>query len=122
MTLHLRCCLCERGVDYVPPPRWHGNRPKLCPYCRDVVKHKQWRDGRRRQYAKTKKAEDRVSYGALTRGEYCYAMVCAGMHGCPAGLGCARKKPRHVSAVRWRIELARRRNPGYYDSLPEVLP
>ena len=26
----------------------------------------------------------------------------------------ARKKPRNCSAVRWRIELRRRQNPGYY--------
>jgi hypothetical protein len=32
----------------------------------------------------------------------------------------ARRKPRNCSAVRWRIELRRRQNPGYYALLNEL--
>ena len=62
----------------------------------------------------------------LTRGGIRQAMICAGMQGVRTldGIMAAKAKPPHMSDVRWRIELRRRANPGWYDLLPEhpVLP
>ena len=48
-------------------------------------------------------------------------MICAGLQGVRSldGIMAARTKPPHMSDVRWRIELRRRANPGWYELLPE---
>ncbi len=58
----------------------------------------------------------------LTRGQFRHAMVCAGLLGVHTtdGIMGAKAKPPHISDVRWRIELRRRANPGYYNLLPET--
>ena len=57
----------------------------------------------------------------LTRGGIRQAMICAEMQGVRSldGIMAARTKPPHMSDVRWRIELRRRANPGWYELLPE---
>ena len=71
----------------------------------------------------TSKAVDHNYMGrkSLTGGQIRQAMICAGLQGVRTldGIMAAKTKPPHMSDVRWRIELRRRANPGWYDLLPD---
>ncbi len=103
-------------------------RTRYCRECARLVKQMQTNKCQRRR-RELKEKRRRVSNQKpetrnpkkLTRGGIRQAMVCAGLQGVRSldGIMSARTKPPHMSDVRWRIELRRRANPGWYELLPE---
>lgn len=134
-TLKRKCLLCEAIMTLGP----RQGKTRYCRECARLVKRMQVNKSQRRcrELAKKRrrlavsnpkpetrnsKPETRNSKPeTLTRGGIRQAMICAGMQGVRSldGIMAARTKPPHMSDVRWRIELRRRANPGWYELLPE---
>ena len=134
-TLKRKCLLCEEIMTLGP----RQGKTRYCRECARLVKRMQVNKSQRRcrELAKKRrrlavsnpkpetrnsKPETRNSKPeTLTRGGIRQAMICAGMQGVRSldGIMAARTKPPHMSDVRWRIELRRRANPGWYELLPE---
>lgn len=125
-TLKRKCLLCEEVMTLGP----RQGKTRYCRECARLVKRMQVNKSQRRcrELAKKRrrlavsnpKPETR-NPKKLTRGGIRQAMICAGMQGVRTldGIMAARTKPPHMSDVRWRIELRRRANPGWYELLPE---
>lgn len=90
-----QCPLCER-------PFTGRGRSRFCPACREVV--------RKREHRLLEKREKAALSALIVE-----ANACA-FPASDATIATARKKPRGVSDVRWRIELRRRANPEYYNA------
>ena len=106
------CPLCEREFVTRSP------NGRYCRECSDLRRREQVKAWHRaHRPAAPKRPQPR-----LTRGQFRHAMVCAGLLGVHTtdGIMGAKAKPPHISDVRWRIELRRRANPGYYNLLPET--
>ena len=129
-TLKRKCLLCEEVMTLGP----RQGKTRYCRECARLVKRMQVNKSQRRRRALEKKRrrlavsnpkpETRNSKPetlTLTRGEFRQAMICAGLQCVRTldGIMAARTKPPHMSDVRWRIELRRRANPGWYELLPE---
>ena len=126
-TLKRKCLLCEAIMTLGP----RQGKTRYCRECARIVKRMQVNKSQRRRRAQEKKRrvsnqkpETRNSKPetlTLTRGGIRQAMVCAGLQGVRSldGIMTAKAKPPHMSDVRWRIELRRRANPGWYELLPE---
>lgn len=127
-TLKRKCLLCEAIMTLGP----RQGKTRYCRECARLVKRMQVNKSQRRRRALEKerrrlvvsnqKPETRNSKPeTLTRGGIRQAMVCAGLQGVRSldGIMAARTKPPLMSDVRWRIELRRRANPGWYELLPE---
>ena len=127
-TLKRKCLLCEEIMTLGP----RQGKTRYCRECARLLKRMQVNkcQRRRRELAKKRrrlavsnpKPETRNSKPeTLTRGGIRQSMICAGLQGVRTldGIMAARTKPPHMSDVRWRIELRRRANPGWYDCLPE---
>lgn len=134
-TLKRKCLLCEAIMTLGP----RQGKTRYCRECARLVKRMQVNKCQRRcrELAKKRrrlavsnpkpetrnsKPETRNSKPeTLTRGGIRHAMICAEMQGVRTldGIKAARTKPPHMSDVRWRIELRRRANPGWYELLPE---
>ena len=127
-TLKRKCLLCEEIMTLGP----RQGKTRYCRECARLVKRMQVnkcqrrcreREKKRRRLAvSNQKPETRNSKPeTLTRGGIRQAMICAGLQGVRSldGIMAARTKPPHMSDVRWRIELRRRANPGWYELLPE---
>ena len=127
-TLKRKCLLCEEIMTLGP----RQGKTRYCRECARLVKRMQVNKSQRRcrELAKKRrrlavsnpKPETRNSKPeTLTRGGIRQAMICAGLQGVRSldGIMAARTKPPHMSDVRWRIELRRRANPGWYELLPE---
>ena len=130
-TLKRKCLLCEAIMTLGP----RQGKTRYCRTCARLVKRMQVNKSQRR--CRELKKKRRLLAGSkqenqkpetrnqkpqkLTRGGFRQAMVCAGMQGVRSldGIMAARTKPPHMSDVRWRIELRRRANPGWYELLPE---
>lgn len=127
-TIKRKCLLCEEIMTLGP----RQGKTRYCRACARLVKRMQVNKSQRRRRAQEKKRR-RLAVSnqkpetrnpkpeTLTRGGIRQAMVCAEMQGVRTldGIMAARTKPPHMSDVRWRIELRRRANPGWYDCLPE---
>lgn len=123
-TIKRKCLLCEKVMTL-------GLRQGKTRYCRDcarLVKRMQVNKSQRRRRELEKKRRRLVVSKSenqkpkkLTRGDFRQAMICAGLQGVRTldGIMAVRTKPPHMSDVRWRIELRRRANPGWYEILPE---
>ena len=127
-TIKRKCLLCETIMTLGP----RQGKTRYCRECARQVKRMQMNKSqrrcrelkkkRRRLAVANQKPETRNSKPeTLTRGGIRQAMICAGMQGVRTldGIMAARTKPPHMSDVRWRIELRRRANPGWYELLPE---
>ena len=132
-TIKRKCLLCETIMTLGP----RQGKTRYCRECARIVKRMQVNKSQRRcrelkkkrrslaaSKAENQKPETRNSKPetlTLTRGGIRQAMVCAGMQGVRSldGIMAAKAKPPHMSDVRWRIELRRRANPGWYELLPE---
>lgn len=129
-TIKRKCLLCEAIMTLGP----RQGKTRYCRECARMVKRmqvnksqrrcRQLKKKRRRLAVSNQKPETRNSKPetlSLTRGGIRQAMVCAGLQGVRSldGIMAAKAKPPHMSDVRWRIELRRRANPGWYDCLPE---
>ncbi|MBQ8112194.1 MAG: hypothetical protein IJ146_03200 [Kiritimatiellae bacterium] len=127
-TIKRKCLLCETIMTLGP----RQGKTRYCRECARIVKRMQvnksqrrcreLKKKRRRLAVTNPKPETRNSKPeTLTRGGIRQAMVCAGLPGVRSldGIMTARTKPPHMSDVRWRIELRRRANPGWYELLPE---
>ena len=111
----LTCPLCEQEFVTRSPNGIY------CRECASLIKsHRQRRKYRQRKANGDAPVAMRLGK-PLTRGQFRHAMVCAGLLGVHTtdGIMGAKAKPPHISDVRWRIELRRRANPGYYNLLPE---
>ena len=135
-TLKRKCLLCEAIMTLGP----RQGKTRYCRECARLVKRMQVNKSQRRRREREKKRRRLVASKSenlkpetrnpkpetrnskkLTRGGIRQAMICAGLHGARTldGIMAARTKPPHMSDVRWRIELRRRANPGWYELLPE---
>lgn len=127
-TIKRKCLLCEEIMTLGP----RQGKTRYCRECARLVKRMQVNKSQRR-CRELKKKRRRLAVSnqlpetrnqkpeTLTRGWIRRAMVCAGMQGVHSldGIMAAKTKPPHMSDVRWRIELRRRANPGWYELLPE---
>ena len=137
-TLKRKCLLCEAIMTLGP----RQGKTRYCRECARLVQRMQANKSQRRRRALEKKRRRLVASKSenrkpetrnpkpetrnpkpetLTRGGIRHAMICAEMQGVRTldGIMAARTKPPHMSDVRWRIELRRRANPGWYELLPE---
>ena len=131
-TLKRKCLLCETIMTLGP----RQGKTRYCRECARIVKRMQVNKSQRRcrelkkerrrlavSKAENQKLETRNQKPEkkLTRGGIRQAMICAGLQGVRSldGIMAARTKPPLMSDVRWRIELRRRANPGWYELLPE---
>lgn len=124
-----KCLLCETIMTLGP----RQGKTRYCRECARLVKRMQVNKSQRRRRALEKKRRgltvsksehqkpETRNPKKLTRGGIRQAMICAEMQGVRTldGIMAARTKPPHMSDVRWRIELRRRANPGWYELLPE---
>ena len=130
-TIKRKCLLCEEVMTLGP----RQGKTRYCRECARLVKRMQVNKSQRRcrelkkqrrllavSESEHQKPETRNSKPeTLTRGGIRQATICAEMQGVRSldGIMAAKVKPPHMRDVRWRIELRRRANPGWYDCLPE---